>query len=94
MPNAYLVMLYWDSEMFARNTRKRSKDEESVENEKDYKSIVVDMLFKHPERYRINHDTRKTLPLWKKLVIGCCSFMDNDDYRKIHEILLAGDPKM
>src|SRR5690606_5990728 len=42
-PNAYLVALYWDSEMFKKNTRKRKKLESNQEK-KDYRRLVLDML--------------------------------------------------
>ena len=46
-PNAYLTLLYWDSEMFHRSTRKRRQMEGEVQ--KDYKAILTEMLLKHPE---------------------------------------------
>ena len=36
-PNAYLVLLYWDSEMFRRSTKKR-RDLEAGTEKKDYKA--------------------------------------------------------
>lgn len=46
-PNAYLVLLYWDSEMFRRSSKKRRELEED-EEPKDYCALVKDMLFLNP----------------------------------------------
>ena len=42
-PNAYLAMLYWDSEMFRRSTSNRRKLE--GEDTKDYRALLKEMLF-------------------------------------------------
>ena len=44
-PNAYLVLLYWDSEMFRRSSNKRRKLEAEQE-EKDYCALCEDLLFR------------------------------------------------
>ena len=67
-PNAYLVLLYWDSEMFRRQSRKRTELEgDSVQ--KDYRELCRDMLFLHPERYNIASDTMKKIGSWKGLFV-------------------------
>lgn len=91
-PNAYLVLLYWDSEMFKRNTSKR-KELEAEEGEKDYKELVFDLLFRHPEQFTIPEDTKKYLGRWKEMVKRFSFYLENKDYREIYEKILAGDPK-
>lgn len=93
MPNAYLVMLYWDSEMFARSTRKRGEIEADSGDEKNYKEICLDMLFKNPDKYRIAPDTKRWLTTWRRTFIEFGPYMENRDYRKMYECILAGDPK-
>ena len=91
-PNAYLVLLYWESEMFRRKSRKRSKMEQEQEK-KDYKSLVADMLFINPEKYEIPSDTKKNLRAWKNLVIKSWGVMKEKEYQRIYEGILFGDPK-
>lgn len=93
MPNAYLALLYWDSEMFMRSTKSRKKMEEDVKQTRDYKAMVEDVLFKNTDKYRINHDTRKTLGLWRGLYIRTNGIATNGHYKMIYETLIYGDPK-
>ena len=51
-PNAYLVLLYWDSEMFRRSSHNRRKLEQE-EAPRDYRAMVQDVLFLHTEKYTI-----------------------------------------
>lgn len=94
MPNAYLVMLYWDSEMFARSTRKRKELEDDSEKEKvDYKALCKDMLFVNPDKYRISHDTRATLGRWRRLYIKSDGMALPKHYKRMYEVIINGDPK-
>lgn len=92
-PNAYLVLLYWDSEMFRRSSAKRRELEED-EPEKDYKALVQDILFLHPEKYTIAPDTKKRLKHWRQLFIKSYDVATPDQYKQMYEGLLYGDPKM
>ena len=96
MPNAYLVLLYWDSEMFARSTKKRQKNEAQSEalEKKNYKELCADLLFKNTDKYRINHDTLKTLRLWRRLYIKSDGMATEKHYQKMFETIVNGDPKL
>lgn len=91
-PNVYLARLYWDSEMFQRNTRNRKKLEAEQEK-KDYKALVEDMLFVHPENYRITGLTKKNLKSWKSFYARCGVYLSQKTCQKIYEGLVFGDPK-
>ena len=91
-PNAYLVLLYWDSEMFRRSTAKRRELEEQ-EPQKDYCALCKDMLFLHPERYTIAKDTLKKISSWKSLFVKSYGIATQKHYKKMYEGLLYGDPK-
>lgn len=91
-PNAYLVLLYWDSEMFRRSTAKRRALEEQ-EPQKDYCALCKDVLFLHPERYTIASDTLKKISSWKSLFIKSFGIAGQKHYKKMYEGLLYGDPK-
>lgn len=91
-PNAYLAALYWDSEMFGRKTSKRKELE--GETGKDYKALVKDMLFTRPEHYFTSPHKLTVARQYRKMVIKLDNHARPTDYRKIHEALIAGDPKM
>lgn len=91
-PNAYLVLLYWDSEMFRRSTRKRRELEQESEK-KDYRALCEDLLFLHPENYTIASDTKTKLRSWRNLFVKSFGIANNAHYKKMYEGLLYGDPK-
>lgn len=92
MPNAYLVLLYWDSEMFARSSRKR-RELEDDKPQQDYKELVKDMLFMNTDKYRIAHDTLRTIPRWRRLYIQSDGIALPKHYKRMYEVILNGDPK-
>ena len=92
-PNAYLVLLYWDSEMFRRSTAKR-RELEAEEGPKDYRQLCKDILFLHTDRYTIAADTKAKLKHWQGLFIKTYGIADQSHYRKMYEGILYGDPKM
>ena len=92
MPNAYLVMLYWDSEMFRRSSRSR-KELEADQEKKDYRELCKDLLFLHPERYVIASDTLSHISSWKGLFLKTYGIATQKHYKTMYEGLLYGDPK-
>lgn len=92
-PNAYLVLLYWDSEMFRRSSSRR-KELEKEEAPKDYKSLCEDVLFRNTDKYVIGPDTKKHLKSWQHLYIKTHGFATQKHYKRIYEGVLYGDPKM
>lgn len=91
-PNAYLVLLYWDSEMFRRSSRKRA-ELEGEDNEKDYRALCEDVLFKNTDKYTIAKDTKKRLPHWQTLYKRTYGIAQNHHYKRMYEAILYGDPK-
>lgn len=92
-PNAYLVLLYWDSEMFRRSSRKRRELEED-EAPKDYCALVKDILFLNTDKYTIASDTAKHLKSWRSLFLKTYGVAQQKHYKRMYEGLLYGDPKM
>lgn len=90
-PNAYLAMLYWDSELYRRNSR--SRREEEAKNPKDYKALVKHMLFENPERYFTTELTRAVAKSYIKLIIKYDAMIGPEHYRRMYDALVAGDPK-
>lgn len=91
-PNAYLTLLYWDSEMFKRSTRKRRELE--GESKKDYKALLEKMLLKEPDKYFTNDSTRHTAAEYRKFFVRNSIFMEEGHFRRMHDALIAGDPKL
>ena len=92
-PNAYLVLLYWDSEMFRRSTTKRRELEED-QVKKDYRALCEDMLFLNTGNYTIASDTRKNIRQWQNLFKKSYGIATEKHYKRMYEGLLYGDPKM
>ena len=91
-PNAYMVMLYWDSEMFKRNTRKR-RQLEADQDDKDYKSLVREMLFDKFDETFISPDRKKIGKSYKSQYIKMNGTASPRIYKKMYEGIIAGDPK-
>ena len=91
-PNAYLVLLYWDSEMFRRSSRKRDALEKEQEK-KDYRALCEDVLFLNPDKYTIASDTAETLHHWRDLFKRTYGIATQKHYKAMYESLLYGDPK-
>ena len=92
-PNAYLILLYWDSEMFRRSSSKR-RELERDEEKKDYCALCKDLLFLNTDKYTIASDTKKNLKAWRNLFTKTYGVATEKHYKKMYEGLLYGDPKM
>lgn len=91
-PNAYLALLYWDSEMFNRSTSRR-KELEADQEQKDYKALVEDILFGDADKYRITGETKTHLKSWRNWYIKVAPYVTQKNCKKIYEGLIFGDPK-
>lgn len=91
-PNAYLAALYWDSEMFGRNTRTRKGYENGI-TEKDYKGALLDLFSDMDGNFRTKHK-RKIAEKYRNFFIKVSAIADNRDYKAIYEGLISGDPKL
>lgn len=91
-PNAYLVLLYWDSEMFKRQTQKRADLEREL-SEQDYKAKLYDILFLNTKNYPIPVDTLNWLADWRRMVQGFSDYLSPKICKSCCEALLSGDPK-
>ena len=91
-PNAYLVMLYWDTEWYKRRSVTRRKNEAG--EKKDYKELTRQMLFENFDKHFTNPTTRRVAAQYRRLYIKTDGMARPRDYRKMHDALIAGDPKM
>ncbi len=91
-PNAYMTLLYWDSEIYKRSTRKRVKNE--GESEKDYKELCRKMLFEEADELFTNNTTRHVAQQYRRCYTKIDGIARPRDYRQMHDALVAGDPKL
>ena len=90
-PNAYLAMMYWDSEMFRRTSRNRKELE--GEDKKDYKGLLKEMLFIRPNDFFDTPHKRDVAKQYRKLFIFMNGMIPSKEYKKLYDALIAGDPK-
>lgn len=91
-PNAYMTLLYWDSEIYKRSTRKRTKNEGKPE--KDYKKLCRKMLFEEADKLFTNKTTRHVAQQYRRCYTKIDGIARPRDYRQMHDALVAGDPKL
>lgn len=91
-PNAYMTLLYWDSEFYKRSSQRRKKSE--GEDTKDYKALVKEMLFGNPNKYFTNETTQYVAQQYRRLYTKADHMARPRDYKKMYEALKAGDPKL
>lgn len=92
-PNAYLTLLYWDSEMFHRSTRKREALE-AGQPAKDYKALCEQVLIKEPEKYFTAPGTQRVAKTYRAFLVRNSFFMEQKHYQRMYEAIMAGDPKL
>ena len=92
-PNAYLTLLYWDSEMFKRRTRKR-RELEGSEPLKDYRAECKKMLFTEAEKYFGIASMKHVLTAYRAFYVRNSGVMTQEHFRLMHDAILAGDPKL
>jgi predicted phosphoadenosine phosphosulfate sulfurtransferase len=91
-PNAYLAALYWDSDMFGRNSKDR-KELEKGQEKKDYKAELsklfanFDAVFDTPHKRFVGSQ-------YKRFFVKVSNIATEKDFQDIYESLVAGDPKL
>lgn len=91
-PNAYLVRLYWDSEMFHRSTRKRKKLEQGEDNDKDYRKLLIEVI-NHPKKYFKNKHALQICAMYRNMYVALGGIMTEKHCQIAYTALLAGDTK-
>ncbi len=90
-PNAYMVMLYWDSEWFKKSSRTRRKLEAG--KKRDYKELTRKMLFDEFDKHFTNSVSRMVGRRYRHLYIKAGGIAKMPTYKRMYEALVAGDPK-
>jgi len=91
-PNAYLVSLYFHSEMFRRRSRTRRVLEGQGGTAVNYKAAVHAMFADIPAHFT-NKSQRQLARECLREMIKAGTSMLEVDYRDMYQILVAGDPK-
>lgn len=91
-PNAYLTLLYWDTEWYKRSSSTRRKNE--ANDNKDHKELCRQMLFVDADKYFTNSTTRNVAHQYRRCFTKIDGMARPRDYRKMHDALIAGDPKL
>ena len=91
-PNAYLAALYWDSEMFGRNSATR-RSIEADSDKKDYKAELIKM-FNNMDVYFTTEHKRHIASKYRNFFIRVAPIATEKDYKIIYEGLISGDPKL
>jgi predicted phosphoadenosine phosphosulfate sulfurtransferase len=89
-PAAYIVSLYWDSEMFRRRTAKRREMERGAKP-RDAKALVFALLANINGNFQ-SAGGRKLAHEFKKLLLSK-PYIADEIFEDIHDALIAGDPK-
>ena len=91
-PNAYLAALYWDSEMFGRNSATR-RSIEADSDKKDYKAELIKM-FNNMDVYFTTEHKRQIASKYRNFFIRVAPIATEKDYKIIYEGLISEDPKL
>lgn len=91
-PNAYLASLYWDSEMFGRNSynRRKIEDEKPIQWYKDKLTEVLGNI----DLYFNTQREKEVARTYKKFLIANTMLFKEETYKKAYELLMSGDPKL
>ena len=89
--NAYLALLYYDTEMFRRTTQTRRELEQN-EAPKDYRALIED-AFRHIDRDYPTEHSRKVALDYRGAYLNFGSRMTDRHLKRFYEALRAGDPK-
>jgi predicted phosphoadenosine phosphosulfate sulfurtransferase len=87
-PNAYMAMLYFDTELFRRQ---KQRSQANPDEEIDFKAKVLE-LFNTPG-YFATEEQQRILRKIKRFVLLNAPVMDNSTYKVAYNILIGGDPK-
>ena len=87
-PNAYLAMLYYDTELFRRSKEKtQTKKDEDI----DYKAKTIQLLY--DDEYFTTPSAKSNQKVFQNLVNNYALIIDNKAYKRIYQALIGGDPK-
>lgn len=88
-PNAYMAMLYFDTELFRRNKEKKQKSDK--EENIDYKKKLMELL---SESWRFESKSGRTVYVAvSRLLLKYGPVIQEKEYKDLCQAVIAGDPK-
>lgn len=87
-PNAYMAMLYYDTELFRRQ---KEKDQGEEDKKINYKEKFYE-LFKEEWRFE-NQSMKNVKKAIDRILIRYGSFIEEKDYKRLCNVIIGGDPK-
>lgn len=85
-PNAYMAMLYFDTELFRRKKSKSKEDKEMDYKAKVFQALKEEWRYTTPNQKRLKRDLQQVMVRFGVI-------LNQKHYKTIYEILIAGDPK-
>lgn len=88
-PNAYMAMLYFDTELFRRNKEKKQKTEK--QEKVDHKARLMELL---NESWRFESKSMKMVYTHiSRLLLKYGPTIRESEYKDLCQVVIAGDPK-
>lgn len=88
-PNAYMAMLYFDTEMFRRKKRSmQTQDDKDI----NYKAKTLELL--NNDAYFVSDTAKKVQKTYIQFVIRKSALLSEKNYKRIYYALVGGDPKL
>lgn len=84
-PNAYLAMLYYDTELFRRG-KKRNETQPVDYKEKFFEAMKESWRFETKQGQKLRRELNN-------MALKYASVIDNKIWKKMYEVAIAGDPK-
>lgn len=91
-PNAYLVQLYWDTDMFRRNSERKKELDEGMDDNKDYRKLLIDLVNNPAKTFKSPH-TLKVADMYRGVVLKYGGIMKPEHWKDLYVSLMAGDAK-
>lgn len=91
-PNAYLVQLYWDTNMFHRSSKTKRELEKDEVDDKDYRKLLIDLV-NHPEQTFKNPHYIKIAGMYRSMILKHGEKMKPEHWKDLYVALMAGDTK-
>lgn len=91
-PNAYLIALYWDTDMFGgRRTKEKKKKEAELKDGRTYEQMFYEVM-NNPHMLATDRQ-REDIPKYRNLMLLFGEWTTENIYKRMYEALTVGDPK-
>lgn len=92
-PNAYMVSMYWDSEMFGRSTAARRQNESGESVNIDYQARFLDIV-NEPEKHFRSKQLLAAARRYRTLAFQNMDVIGPKEWKKMYQGLIRGDTKL